>query len=50
GKRLLSIHNIHFLFELVENARSAIENDSFIEYKNQVYSQYGVDENDEKSF
>lgn len=50
GKRLLSIHNIHFLFELVEGARVAIENDEFMQYKKNVYMQYGVDENDEKSF
>ncbi len=50
GKRLLSIHNIHYLFELVEGAREAIENDCFMEYKKNVYTQYGVDENDDKSF
>ncbi len=50
GKRLLSIHNIHFLMQLVKDAREAIEKDSFIEFKNNVYLQYGVNIEDEKSF
>ncbi len=50
GKRLISIHNIHYLFEVVEGARKAIESEQFLEYKKQVYLQYGIDENDNKSF
>jgi queuine tRNA-ribosyltransferase len=42
-KRLLSIHNITFLFDLVANARIAIENDRFNEYKDEVYAEYGIE-------
>ncbi len=50
GKRLLSIHNIHFLIQLVEDSKQAIKEDRFVEFKNSVYEKYGVDPNGNKSF
>ncbi len=50
GKRLLSIHNIHFLIDLVEKSKQAIKEDRFVEFKNSVYEKYGVDPNGNKSF
>ena len=44
GARLMSIHNLRFLIRLVEGARKAIEEDRFIEYKNEILAKYGFDE------
>ncbi len=44
--RLLSIHNINFLLRLTEGARKAIKEDRFLEYKEQVYKEYGLNESD----
>lgn len=46
GQRLLSIHNIQFLVNLTANIRKAIKEDRFLEYKNQVYREYGLNDND----
>ena len=37
---LLSIHNVRFLLRLVEGAREAIKNDSFLDYKREFYQKY----------
>ncbi|MGN1067137.1 MAG: tRNA guanosine(34) transglycosylase Tgt [Candidatus Fimimonas sp.] len=39
---LLSIHNIHFLLNVVKGARQAILNDSFAEYKQEFYKNYYI--------
>lgn len=49
GMRLLSIHNIQFLTDLTAGARKAIEEDRFMEYKEEVYKEYGLNDN-EKDF
>lgn len=41
GLRLCSIHNIRFLIRIVEGARKAIEEDRFLDYKNQVMKDFG---------
>ena len=41
GKRLLSIHNVRFLISIMEGARKAIQEDRFLEYKNQVLEAFG---------
>lgn len=41
GKRLLSLHNIRFLIRLMEQARQAIKEDRFEEFKNEVYEKFG---------
>ncbi len=38
--QLLSIHNIHFLLNVVKGARQAIIDGNFLEYKNEFYSNY----------
>ncbi len=50
GQRLLSIHNIHFLIKLVDDAREAIKRDEFIEFKESFYEQYGIDPESNKGF
>lgn len=41
GKRLLSIHNLRFLISLVEEARLAIKEDRFLEFKKVVLEKFG---------
>ena len=43
GHRLLSIHNIRYLVKLTEEAREAIKEGRFLEYKKEVYDNYGLD-------
>lgn len=49
GYRLLSIHNIAFLTNLMSEIREAIKEDRFLDYKEKVYKNYGLDSN-EKDF
>lgn len=49
GYRLLSIHNIAFLTNLMSEIREAIKEDRFLDYKEKVYKNYGLD-NNEKDF
>ena len=41
GKTLNSIHNIRFLIKLCEQARIAIKEDRFAEFKEEVYAKFG---------
>jgi queuine tRNA-ribosyltransferase len=41
GKTLMSIHNIRFLIKVMEGARKAIQEDRFLEYKEEVYRKFG---------
>ncbi|MCD8209596.1 MAG: tRNA guanosine(34) transglycosylase Tgt [Coprobacillus sp.] len=43
GKRLLSIHNVRFLIHLMEEARTAIKEDRFTEFKDEWLKKYGSD-------
>ncbi len=40
GARLLSIHNVRFLIHLTEELRTAIKNDTILEYKDQFIKDY----------
>lgn len=44
GSRLMSIHNLRFLINLVEGARQAIKEDRFLEYKENILKTYKFDE------
>ena len=46
GQRLISIHNTRFLLKLMENIRQAIKEDRFLEFKEEVYQKYGLNEKD----
>ena len=50
GKRLLSIHNIRFLTKLMEEAREAIKQDRFLDFKNEFFEKYGLNVNNPKGF
>ena len=43
GARLLSIHNLRFLVNLMENVREAIKQDSLLEFREEFYKKYGYD-------
>ena len=40
GQRLLSIHNLRFLINIMENIRGAIREDRFLEYQQEFYNNY----------
>ena len=40
GQRLLSIHNIRFLIKIMENIRTSIQEDRFLEYKEEFINRY----------
>ncbi len=44
GSRLMSIHNLRFLIKLVDDAREAIKEDRFTEYKEYILKTYQFDE------
>lgn len=44
GNRLMSIHNLRFLIKIVDDAREAIKEDRFNEYKDYIIKTYGFDE------
>ena len=46
GKRLLSIHNVRFLIHLVEEARKAIKEDRYKDFKEETLKEFG----DERGF
>ena len=46
GKRLLSIHNVRFLIHMMEEARNAIKEDRFLEFKDEFLKKFG----DERGF
>ena len=41
GGRLLSLHNLIFSLKLMENIRKAINEDRFLEFKQEFYAKYG---------
>ncbi|OXZ30680.1 tRNA guanosine(34) transglycosylase Tgt [Finegoldia magna] len=43
GARLLSIHNLGFLIKMMENIRKSIEEDRYLEFKDEFYRNYGYD-------
>ena len=44
GARLLSIHNLRFLVRLMENVRTAIEEDRLLEFREEFYKKYYSDD------
>jgi len=44
GMRLLSIHNLRFLLRLCEQAREALAQECFREFKKEIYAKYPFDE------
>lgn len=48
GLRLTSYHNLHFLLRLMEKVREAIMEDRLMDFRNEFFTQYGL--NEERSF
>lgn len=47
GARLTTIHNLYFLIKLMERIREAIKNDSLLKLRDEFYSKYGYNRDDE---
>lgn len=44
GLRLTSYHNLYFLLDLMKNIREAIKEDRLLEYKEEFFAEYGINE------
>ena len=42
GGRMISVHNLRFLLHLMDNIRSAIKSDRFLDFKKEFYNKYFV--------
>lgn len=42
GARLLTYHNLYFTLNLMKRVREAIQNDTLLELRNEVFSKYGI--------
>lgn len=50
GQRLLSIHNLRYLLKLTEESRKAIQEDRFLDFKNEIFEKYGLNDKNSKGF
>lgn len=50
GQRLLSIHNLRYLINLTEQARQAILEDRFLDFKNEYFKLHHLDKPNAKGF
>jgi queuine tRNA-ribosyltransferase len=50
GQRLLSIHNLRYLIHLTEQARQAILEDRFLEFKTEYFKKHHLDKPNAKGF
>lgn len=50
GLRLASIHNVHFLLNLMKQVRENIMNDSLLEFKEDFFERYGYNKENARAF
>lgn len=50
GLRLTSIHNVHFLLDIMRDVREAIRNDNLLDYREAFFERYGYNKPNAKSF
>ena len=50
GQRLLSIHNLRFLIKLTEDVRLAIQEDRFLDFKEEYFKQHNLNSIDSRGF
>ncbi|MHA6603920.1 tRNA guanosine(34) transglycosylase Tgt [Aerococcus urinae] len=50
GARLTSIHNLHFLTDLMANVRQAIRDDNLLDFKADFFERYGLNMKNPKNF
>ncbi|HUC91332.1 MAG TPA: tRNA guanosine(34) transglycosylase Tgt [Paenibacillus sp.] len=46
GIRLTTYHNLHFLLQLMRDVRQAIMEDRLLDFRDQFFAQYGLNDND----
>lgn len=46
GIRLTTYHNLHFLTQLMKDVRQAIMDDSLLDFRDQFFEQYGLNDNE----
>ncbi len=46
GIRLTTYHNLHFLLQLMKNVRQAILEDRLLDFRDQFFTQYGLNDDD----
>lgn len=44
GLRLLTLHNLHFLLQLMASVRQAIKEDRLLDFRNEFFKEYGYEE------
>ncbi len=50
GQRLLSIHNLRFLIKLTEDVRQAIQEDRFLDFKEEYFKKHNLNSIDSRGF
>lgn len=50
GLRLASIHNVHFLLNLMKQVRFHIQNDSLLEFREAFFEEYGYNKENARAF
>lgn len=50
GMRLASIHNVHFLLQLMKDVRENIKNDSLLEFRQDFFERYGYNKENTRNF
>lgn len=50
GFRLTTYHNLYFLLKLMENIREAIRQDALLDYRNQFFEEYGLNQPNARPF
>lgn len=50
GIRLTSIHNLHFLINLMDQIKAAIREDSLLDFRDAFYESYGLNKENPKNF
>lgn len=50
GLRLASIHNVHFLLNLMKEVRDNIRNDSLLEFREDFFERYGYNKENARNF
>lgn len=50
GMRLASIHNVHFLLQLMKDVRENIKNDSLLEFRQDFFERYGYNKENARNF
>lgn len=50
GMRLASIHNVHFLLQLMKDVRENVKNDSLLEFRQDFFERYGYNKENARNF